>query len=220
MTRRGDASAIQLSTINTLKLVIVILAALLVFTTYGLVTTRDNFTISIPPNLQHGAVVNVDEFDIAVVHAFASVTFREIHRWENDGVVDYGQKIDEMAPRLTAEYYEALKKDMNQKNADGELKNRTRYALEIDGTYTNDGFDAFVTVIDERTWVVDVNVTIVERIEDFEVKNRNITYPLIVRRGNLSPEKNVWGLVLDGYPHGRSPQLIVADESSDAVEAG
>ena len=219
MNKRGDANAMKQTTINMLFFVVVILAALLVFTTYGIVTTRDNFTISIPPDIKNGAIVNVDEFDTGVVYGFASATFRELHRWENNGYVDYPRKIDELSSRFTAEYYEDLKKDMNRKNEEGELEGRSRYALELDENYSYTPGSDLVEVIDKGTWIVDVKIILVERVGDFEVKNRKLSYPLVVRRGNISPEKNIWGLLLDGYPKGRFPEEI-PDEPEESTETG
>ena len=212
MAGRGDALATHKTTINVLLFIVIILSSSLVLSIYGLLTSRDNFTISIPPNLQNGAIVNVDEFNLGVVHAFAYNTFREVNRWENDGFIDYGAKIDELAPRFTEPYYEYLKKDMNRKNALGQLKDRTRYALETRGTlYDHELDEDAVTVVNGSTWIVNVEVDIVERIADFEIKTRSTRYPLLVRRGNISPEKNIWGLLIDGYPEGQAPEVLEGD---------
>lgn len=216
MAARNDALASHKTTINILLFIVIVLSGSLVLSVYGLITTRDNFTISIPPSLQNGAIVNIDDFDLGVVHAFAYNTFRELNRWERDGFVDYGNKIDELAPRFTAEYYETLKKDMNDKNERGELKNRTRYALELGSTllYDKAADQESVTVLDRSTWIVNVEVEIVERIADFEIKARTASYPLVVRRGNISPEKNIWGLLIDGYPKGQRPEVVEVVEAA------
>ncbi|PID63415.1 MAG: hypothetical protein CSB44_01995 [Gammaproteobacteria bacterium] len=219
MSRRSDFIVQQKTTINVLIFALLVMTTLLVYAMYIIATTRDNFTITIPPNMSSGAIVNVDEFNKSTVHAFAINTFRELNRWEDDGYVDYGRKIEALAPRFTAEFYEWLKEDMNRRNEEGELADRTRYTLELDGAHHRD-LDEIVEVVDDSTWIVNVKITIVESIGGFEIKNRKVSYPLLVRRGNLSPTPDAgnWGLLLDGYPEGRVPEVI-EDEQSESVQS-
>ena len=203
MTKRNDALAAKESMINVLLGVTLMLLLTILFLGYGLVTGRDTFRVNIPADLRNGAVVNIDEYNVAKVYAFANVVFRSLNRWENNGFTDYGKRIDELAPYLSNDYYAFLQADMNFKHSESELENRTRYAIETGND--NDNYEDVVRVINDDAWVVSLTVRLVEYIGDFETKNRTITYPLIIRRGNIDPINNVWGLVIDGYPKGEKP---------------
>lgn len=206
MSKYVNVEVARKAHINTLYFFIFVLLMACGALWYGWQTSPQNLRISIPPDLRDGAIVKPDEYQAATVFAFALNTLREIYRWEENGVVDYGKKIQTMQHRLSPAYREFLIRDMNIKNKAGELKDRVRYALELPGhsLYRPE----FVQTQSDGTWVVTINIEIVERVASMEAKRVPISYPIRVVRMNISPERNIWGLALDGYPAGRRPEEI------------
>lgn len=216
MSRRDDRSAVFTSAMNSIAFALMAAVAALVFAVYGLITTRDNFTITIPPNLANGAVVDPDDFDLAFVEQFATRQMRDLFHWPNDGESDYGANIDNLAPMISAEFKELLIADMNARVEKGEIQERTRYSLEIPDADIN----YRVQLLEKNTWFVPVTINIVERVGGIEVKNRPMMYPVIVRRYNTSGQGNPYGVILDGYAEGMTPEVIgdgdLVDELSEA----
>jgi len=180
---------------------------------YGWYQAPKNLRISIPPDLRTGAVVKPGEFSSLTVEAFASSIFREIHRWEVDGQDDYGQKILENQAYLTPRYRDWLVSDLNQRDKDGQLKQRVRWSIELDGSGYN---PENVVAYDDGSWVVHLRLNIFEEIGGIKAKDIKVHYPLRVVKMNVSPQHNFWGLALDGYPIGMQEELIV-DEPNDAT---
>lgn len=206
MSKFVSADIARRSHIVTLYLFISVLLVACAGLWYGWQTSPQNLRISIPPNLSSGAIVKPGEFHKANVYAFALSTFREINRWEENGTIDYGKKILEMQHRLTPTYREFLVLDMNIKQEKGELKNRSRYALEVSGM--SQFQPEYVNTIHEGKWEVVLHLEIVERVASLESKRIQIKYPMTVVQMNISPEKNIWGLALDGYPVDKRPERI------------
>jgi hypothetical protein len=73
--------------------------------------------------------------------------------------------------------------------------------------------------LSDGSWIVTVNLEIVERVSSMEAKRVAITYPMRVVRMNISPDKNIWGLAVDGYPEGqRSKEIVVSKQIKDEGE--
>lgn len=213
MTRRGDAIAAKQSMINLLIFVVVVLACALMVSILALATSRNDFTVSLPPDMRNGAIVNVDEFNTSVVHAFASSTFATLNRWDNDGLVDYAERIEDLSPRFTRSFADYLIADMNFRNEEDELVDRVREINVLYDGGIEQAVQDSVEVIDNDNWLVTLKVRIKESIADWSVKNDVFVYTLIVRRGNTDPE-NRWGLLIDGYPEDRLPYLYTESVSS------
>lgn len=179
---------------------------------YGWKQSPKNIRVSLPPDLRHGAVVKPGEYAAATIQAFAFATFREFNRWEEDGAADYGNKIFAAQAYLTPRYRSWLVKDMEDKAQNGELQGRSRYMLELDGV----GYDSEnVQSLDDGSWLVHLKVIIVESIGSIEAKRVSVHYPMRVVKMNVSPQRNIWGLALDGYPSGMEEKLIEDLEEND-----
>ncbi len=172
---------------------------------YGWQQAPKDIRINIPPSLRHGAVVRPDEHFAANVESFAISTFRQLNRWDENGTKDYGQNIFDAQVYLTPRYREWLLTDMESKAQAGELRDRTRYTLELDDLST---FGENTQQFDDGSWLVNVRLMIVERIAGVEAKRVGVHYPIRVVRMNVSPLKNPWGLALDGYPDGMQESRI------------
>lgn len=180
---------------------------------YGWYKSPEHLRISIPPDLRKGAVVRPGEFASLTVESFATSIFRELHRWEENGEKDYGKKIQENQAYLTPRYRKWLIEDMNQRYKSGELKQRTRWTLEVDGSaYNADNVVAY----DDGSWLVHVRLRIFEEVGGLEAKNITVHYPLRVVNMNISPQKNHWGLALDGYPVGMHEEMIREPANEDS----
>lgn len=199
--------------IHTLYFAILVLLTGCLGLWYGWQKAPDNIRVSIPPDLRHGAVVKPGQYQAATIEAFAKSTFREIHRWEEDGSSDYGRKIYELQAYLTPRYRAWLIADMENKAGAGELDKRERYTLELDdSTYQEENVES----LEDGSWLVHVRLMIVERVSGVEAKRVGVHYPLRVVKMNISPTKNVWGLAIDGYPAGMQESKI----SSSAEHSG
>ena len=55
------------------------------------------------------------------------------------------------------------------------------------------------------SWLVWLDLQIVERTGSMEAKRTTVRYPFKVVRLNISPEKNIWGLAIDGYANNLEP---------------
>lgn len=202
--------------IATLYLFIVIMFIVSAGLWDGWKTASQNIRVTIPPDPRTGVTVDANTFHPAFVFDFAMMTMRTLYRWENTGEKDYGKKIENLQYRFTPAYHEYLKRDMNIKYENGELKDRTRFTMEIPGSSLYQ--DHLVTVLQDGSWIVTINLEIVERVASIEAKRVKISYPLHVMRMNIDPELNVYGLAINGYPSGQRPfellpkDLVVNDQ--------
>lgn len=181
---------------------------------YGWYQSPKHLKIDIPPNLRHGAIVKPGEYYAATVEAFANMIFKDVNRWHEDGLHDYGQSIYDNQSYLTPRYREWLLKDMQTKADAGELKERERFTLSIKDDV---GEGENVEVFDDGSWLVNLKLIVVERIDGQIVKRVGVHYPIRVVRMDISPKKNVWGLALDGYPKGMQETRLENVEAANDV---
>lgn len=193
--------------IATLYLVIVMMFVISAGLWYGWKTAPEHMSFTVRPDPRTGTVtIDKDTYHPSYVFDFALMTLRTLYRWEESGESDYGRRITELQYRFTPAYREHLIRDMNIKHQNGELKNRSRYTLEIPGSslYRPE----LVTVLADGSWHVTVNLEIIERVAGIEAKRVNVSYPLHVLRMNIDPEKNVYGLAINGYPPDQRPSEL------------
>ncbi len=188
-----DATRAQ---VRSLWGIVVFLAALLVMVLYGWHRAPEQITLHYPPDLRAGAVLGINEVPPPNVYAFAYYIFQQLNRWPNDGAIDYGQNIYRVSGYLTPRFREQLIGEMKLKGKRGELADRERSVRSIPGL----GYEARrVEVLNERTWVVWLDLELDEAVRAMPVKQTAIRYPLRVVRYDVDPETNPWGLALDGY---------------------
>ncbi len=206
MSRTVNALQAQRTTISILLVMLIIASCFLVLLWWGWKSAPRDIRISIPPDLRAGAVVKPDEFNAATVFGFTSLYFKELNRWPEDGQVDYPAKIDQFQHYMTPKFYKEIIAVMNRKAASGELQGRERYVLDVDGYGTYEA--ASVESLDDGSWAVTLRLEVVERLASLEVKRVTIEYPLHVVRMNVSPDRNIFGLALNGLVPGREERKL------------
>lgn len=208
--RYRDVNSSLESHILTLRAVIVLMAFITGYLWVGWKNATDDITIHIPPDIRSGAVVKAGEIHDANVYAFALHFFQQLNHWSDDGMKNYGEQIFKISPYLTPAFREYLIEDMNIRNNDGELANRMRYVLPIDGeTYEK----RRVEVLDDSNWIVWLDLGIYEYVRGMSVKTVFIRYPLLVTRFDIDKEKNRWGLALKGFA-GEGPKKLTEKQLS------
>lgn len=212
MARTPNIIDSQRAHLGSLYLVIVVLTCICFYTLSGWKSAPRDIRIHIPPDLRSGAVVRINEIHAANIYSYVNATMRALYRWEDNGEVNFGERIKELEYRFTQEYKEQLISELNSKQTRGELRNRARYVLE------RPGFEIyrpeFVVAYDDDSWLVWLDLEIVERTGNVEAKRTTVRYPFRVVRVNISPEKNVWGLAIDGYQTGLKP-VTLSEEDLD-----
>lgn len=175
---------------------------------FGWMRAPEHLTVHIPPDLRSGAVLAVDEIAPPNVYAFAFYIFQQLNRWPEDGATDYGRAIYRIAPYLTPRYRADLIAELEHKGRHGELAYRVRALQEIPGH----GYEERrVDLIDRGTWLVWLDLELLESVKGMTVKRSAIRYPLRVVRHAVDPEANPWGLALDGFG-GDGPRRIRDEE--------
>jgi len=206
MARTPNIIDSQRSHIASLYVVIVALVCICFYAMVGWKKAPEDLRIHLPPDMRSGAVVKAGEIHAANVYSYVNATMRALYRWEENGEVDFGVRIKELEYRFTQEYKEQLLSEMDAKHKRGELRNRSRYVLERSGfeTYKPD----FVKPLSNDSWLVWLDLEIVERTGSMEAKRTTVRYPFKVVRLNISPEKNIWGLAIDGYANNLEPMPL------------
>jgi len=121
-------------------------------------------------------------------------------------MVDFRKRVDELQAYLTPAYREQLVVIMKNKMSRGELKGRTRYAIPLE--HFNEYKPEYVETLDDGSWLVHIELEIVEKVAGLEAKRVKIHYPLSVARINIDPVKNIWGLALNGIAAGKSEYRV------------
>jgi integrating conjugative element protein (TIGR03746 family) len=163
---------------------------------HGWERARDHLRVHLPPDLRAGAVVKPDDPRPENVYAFARTVFQSLNYWPDDGQTDYGKAIFAVGYYLTPRYREELNTDLDLRGKGGELASRVRSIQEIPGH----GYaESRVRVVGNGTWVVTLDFRIYEFVRGTPVKTVAVSYPLRVVRLETDPDRNPWGLALDGY---------------------
>lgn len=182
--------------ITSLRVACCALALTAVIAMGGWIMAPSSLTIHIPPDLRSGSTRKWWEIDPSSVYSFAFYIFQQLNSWPKDGLADYPARISELSSYLTPSCQVFLTRDMNLKNDAGELKNRMRAVYEI----PRQGYSTHsVTQTDDNTWLVNLDLVADEHYHGALVKRALTRYPLRVRRYDINPELNPFGMVLDCY---------------------
>lgn len=196
---RADAHVRSLLVVVALQFVVILALW------WGWSRAPHELTVHVPPDLRAGAALEINEVPPQNIYVFAEYIFKQLNRWNENGVDDYRRNIFQLHYFFTPRYAEWLQADYKTKQSRGELQDRTRAGLEIPGhTYEVSRVD----VLSDGAWIVWLDYEIKEWVGSLETKSVEIRYPLRVVRLDADREKNPWGLALDGYPDGYAPQRL------------
>jgi integrating conjugative element protein (TIGR03746 family) len=163
---------------------------------YGWSQAPKQLTVHVPPDLRAGVTLAAGEVPPPSVYAFAFYIFQQLNRWPDDGAKDYGSAIFRIAPYLTPRYRADLLAELEDKGRRGELAYRDRGVQEIPGH----GYQEHrVDPLGNGSWIVWLDLELLESVKGMTVKRTLIRYPLRVVRYAVDLDANPWGLALDGY---------------------
>jgi len=197
-----------LSHINTLRGVIAVLLVIIVLLWNGWKSAPDKIRVYIPPDLSQGAILEADDPAPANVYSFAFYMFQQLNRWETNGGTEYGDNIFALDAFFTPDFRQFLLDDLEKKSRAGELSRRSR-ALSVVPGY---GFTPERVVdLGHGAWEVDIYFRLLEDVNELNVKDTVIRYPLRIVRYPVDPKRNPWGLAFDVNP-GESPYRVSRGE--------
>ena len=150
-------------------------------------------SVSIPPDLRSGVTVELNKAHPANVFAFTSYIFQMMNDWPTDGSTEYGKNIYNLQSYFTKEFMAKLLAEIKLKGARGELDGRARH-LKLLAGYD----ELHVDIIDDDSWVVWLEMELIEHVSGLEIKRVKIRYPIKITATDSS-DANPWGLLLDGY---------------------
>lgn len=179
------------SHIWTLRIVILILAALLMLQSLVIYTRQNDLTVHVPPDLTNGAVLKPGEVKAVNAYAFAVYVWRNLNDWGSSGKDDYSRLIDEYRCLVTPEFERWLRQNQLLKRRQGEL-DRTRVLADL-GLFKPE----YVTAMGGNIFAVSLLTTIQERVKGVVIKDVGMSYAL-----RVVPDYrkcNVMGMALDGF---------------------
>ncbi len=169
---------------------LVVAIIILVFVVLTLSINR-TYRISLPPDLQFGAVVNTDEIDSFEIYSFAGAITQQLNLWKN-GKTDFRANIDKFAAYITPEYRAYLLDEYKNLLNLGQLNDRER-SLEEENMYQANN----VTKQSDNSWRVNITFHHQEHINNKRFKDLRIQHFIKVVYRNIDTESNPWGLQLD-----------------------
>ncbi len=169
---------------------LVVAMIILVFVVFTL-SINKTYRISLPPNLQFGAIVNTDEIDPFEIYSFAGAITQQLNLWKN-GEVDFKDNIDNFSAYITPEYRAYLLDEYNNLLNLGQLNDRERSLQEEDMYQASN-----VKKQSDNAWMVKVVFHQQEHINNKRFKDLRIQHSIKVVYRNIDAELNPWGLQLD-----------------------
>jgi len=195
--------------IQFLRVAIGILLLMIGLLWWGWAQAPKKLTVYVPPDLSSGVTLNAHSIPKSTVYALTFYVWQGLNAWQEDGVVDYPQKLHRFSAFLTQRFQAELTADKVRKQDQGELQRRRFMQGERAAAYES----AWVTGLAPDVWEVILQVKLTEFVGETEVKSVNMEYSLRVVRMDAQPEHNPWGLLLDGFT--RPPTRVLA--STDNV---
>lgn len=174
------------------------------YQSYSLSNISDRITVHIPPQLERGAILNPGEVPKPNVYSFSYYVFQKLNTWEKDGFTEAPHLLDIYRCFLTPDFAKDLALIHKERSSRGETKGRKRTVREA----SNKGFDpANVVTIDDRKWIVKLDMNIQETIGDTLIKDVSVRFPLLVVKDDTSPDCNPWGIKFAGFDS--APKRII-----------
>ena len=162
----------------------------------------------IPPDLTQGLVTDFSEVPAPTVYTFGYYIFQQLHRWKHNGEEDYPKQIFSLQGFFTPGCIATLKEDMNEKQKNGELRQRVRTIEEILGQ----GYQRNrVKIESNSSWLIWLDVRVDETIGGHPVKEVLLRYPLRIVRFDVDKQVNPWGLAI-ACDEGLHPKTLTEDD--------
>lgn len=190
----------------TLRMFILILAALLFFTVWVLYQRQSDITVHIPPDLSRGADVKPNILQNPNAYAFAMYVWRGLNDWNESGKKDYSGAIDKYKCMITPDFERWLRQSEKVKNKEGEL-DRTRTLTEAIPYSPH-----FVTKLNANVLSASMVMRLQERVGGMLVKDITMNYALRVIPDNR--HCNEMGMAIDGFMFDPTRAEKEADEKS------
>lgn len=204
----------QNAMIKSLLLVIGFSWLMIAFLMYLCVDFKKEQIVRLPADLRYTVRQQVSATPESHVYSFAYYIIQQVYRWEQDGAEDFPQNIYRLQAFLTQRMRKQLETEFELKSENNELKRRVRWVQEIPGhTFSNQR----VEKLSDGSWVVHVDLHIREFVGNYPLKDVHITYPIRVVHYDVDPEKNDYGLALDGFSTPGPQKLSVSKEGDEAL---
>ena len=179
------------SHIGTLRMIVIALLILLAATIAGWYDTSGVQRLSLPPQLEYAQQIVAGKVHPWEVYNFTGYVWQLLNRCETDCVEDLPARQRRMISFLTPQFAAWLDRDHVQRR--NELSGRTRYLLPTENPWQVE----YARELETGTWIVRLDVLLVEHIGSAEVKRVAVRYTIQVLEQNIDPEYNPWGLYLD-----------------------
>ncbi len=193
MARHQYADANLYAHITTLRLACAVLAVLLAIAIVGWTLSSRTHRLSLPPLLEYAPSLQTGEIQPWEVYNFAGYIWQYLNRCEANCETELPQRQNKMGSFITPQFASTL--DRSRAARAGELRDRTRYILPLEGGWS----PALATTMSKGRWRVTLDVLLVEKLRAVEVKRVPIRYSIIVEQHRIDPEYNPWGLYLAGF---------------------
>ncbi|MDR1660985.1 MAG: TIGR03746 family integrating conjugative element protein [Azoarcus sp.] len=192
--------------VKSLRLALLALLALALLLGFGWWSAPKSLTIHVPPDLRSGSTRKWWDVPPESVYAFTFYVFQQLHRWPANGEEDYPRNLKALSAYLTPACQSFLRQDFETRRSAGELRQRVRGVYEIPGRGYGDDPGSRVRVLSDHDWLVTLDISADEYYGSEQVKRAFVRYTIRVVRQDVDPEKNPFGLMLDGYAN--PPQRI------------
>lgn len=204
-----NALAQQEKRVRDWRIISAMLMIVVMYQGYSLKTTVNELTLHIPPSLSNGLSFSAGEVPLPNVYTFSHFLFLTLNTWDEDG--------SEEAPQLYTNYRQFLTDDFKAyldevhaiRTKSGETTGRSRTVREA----IQKGYDpSKVVKVTDTKWIVKLDMLIIEKIGDTEIKRVAVRYPVVVIMDNTDPENNPWGFKFAGYDS--DPKKILINGAS------
>lgn len=160
---------------------------------------QKSIRVYIPPQIPvSGITQSASHIPLSSIYSFAFYIWQGINYWPENGLTDYKKNIDQFSPFLTPKFKQALLRDVQERQAHGELQDRLRHLQGANGS-TFEVKD--IESLGHDTWIVHLHMRLSEHMNmnGNAVKDVVLNYSLRVVCYDINPQKNPWGLALDGF---------------------
>lgn len=193
--------------INSLRGMVFILAIGLIFSLYALYKAPSEILVRIPPDLSNGAVMKVGDIPKSRVLIDTAFLWVEMNTWLKDGKKDAYANLEAYQHYIGERFNRELRAQYDKLNSDGELDRKRRVTLNP-GTMS-DFEDRVIVKVNNRAWVVLIDVIVEDFYLDQRVQNVVVRYPLEVEAVETLRNQNPIGLKIMGL----ASQAIIVKEN-------